>query len=95
VGETVAHRRQTPEADEDHEALLDADAVDDATREHHADGVGELEAEDDGRVGPLIPAEFLFQSRLKQADDLTVDVIDRGGEEQQRTDNPALVTDFS
>ena len=91
----MAHRRQTPEADEDHEALLDADAVDDTTREHHADGVGELEAEDDGRVGPLIPAKFLFQGWLEQANDLTIDVIDRGGEEQQRADNPALVADFS
>ena len=86
---------QTPQADEDDEALLDTDAVDDATREQHPDGVGKLEAEDDRGIGPLIPAEFLFQGRLQQADDLAVDIVDRGGEEQQRANNPALVTDFS
>ena len=81
MSEPMAHGGQTPDGDEDDEALLDADAVDDATREHHADGVGELEAEDDGGVGPLIPAKLLLQGRLQQANDLTVDIVDCGGEE--------------
>ena len=95
VSETMPHGSQAPEADKDNEALLDANAIDNATREQHADGVGKLEAEDDGRIGPLIPAEFLFQSWLKQANDLTVNIVDRGGEEQQRANNPALVAYFS
>jgi len=91
----MAHGREAPEADEDDEALLDADAVDDAPGKHHPDRVGELEAEHDAGVGPLIPGELLLQGPLEQADDLAVDVVDGRREEQQRADDPALVADFS
>jgi len=91
----MAHRGKTPQTDEDDEAFLDADAVDDPTREHHPDGVGELEAEDDTGVGAFIPSELLLERALEQADDLPVDVVDGRGEEEECADNPALVADFS
>src|SRR5690606_31986912 len=39
----------------------------------------------------LAPAELVLQCRLQDADDLAVDVVDCGCEEQQRADDPAVI----
>ena len=55
------------------------------------DRVGELEREDDVAVVDFRPAELLLQRRLEDRDDLTIDVVDRRREKQQRADDPARV----
>jgi hypothetical protein len=55
--------------------------------------VCELEREDDVGVIDLRPAELLLQRRLQDPDDLPIDVVDRRREEDQATDDPAVVAD--
>src|SRR6185503_20256105 len=65
--------------------------VHDAARDEEPDRVGELEREDDGGVDALVlPAELLHERGLEDPDDLAVDVVDRGAEEEQRADHPAV-----
>src|SRR5262249_39743470 len=56
--------------------------------EDEPDRVGELKGEHDVRVIDLAPAELRLQRRLQDADHLTIDVVDRRGEEQQAADRP-------
>jgi hypothetical protein len=90
----VEDRGHAPEHDGEREAAPRPELVHDPAREHEADRVGELEGEDDGGVDPLVrPSELLHERRLEDADDLAVDVVDRGREEEDRADDPALVAD--
>ncbi len=70
-----------------------AEFVDHPPEDEVADRVGELEGEDDVGVGGLVPAIFGLQRRLEDADHLPVDIVDRGGEEEQRANAPAHAAD--
>src|SRR4029077_10707232 len=51
--------------------------------------------EHDVAVIDLAPAQFALQRRLEDPDHLAIDVIDRGGQEQQPADRPAHAADAS
>ena len=88
-GQGVGHRRQAPEQDRQGVTEPDAQAVDEPAGARVADGIGDLEGEDDVAVVDLVPAELLGQIGLENADHLAVDVVEGRGEEQQGTDAPA------
>ena len=85
----MCHRRQAPDDDHDDEAETRAEAIHQPAGDQQADRVGELEGEDDVGVVDFGPAELRLQRRLEDADHLPIDVVDRGGEEQQSADVPA------
>ena len=58
-------------------------------REH--EGIGQLKREHNPAVIALRPVQDALQVRLQDGDRLPVEVIDRGGKEQQRADGPAKV----
>src|SRR5262249_15910646 len=94
VRDRVADRGHAPDHDREREAAPGPQLVHDPPREEEADRVGQLEGEDDGRLDALVgPAELLDEGRLQDADDLAVDVVDRGREEEQRADHPAAEAD--
>src|SRR5262249_53407304 len=84
-----SHGRDRPEADSDGEPDSRADAIHQPARIDIAERVRELKRDDDVAVVDLAPSEPLLERRLENADHLAVDVVDRGGEEQQRADRPA------
>src|SRR3546814_7185968 len=77
-----------PDDDRNRIAQPRADQIDDAAETDIADGIGDLEPEDDRREIALGPAHLLLQRRLEDADHLAVDIVDRGGEEEQADDQP-------
>src|SRR3546814_19449995 len=68
------------------------DNVDDTAKADIADRIGDLEPEDDGREITLGPAHLLLERRFQDADHLPVDIVDRGGEEEQADDQPAIAS---
>lgn len=89
-GKAMRHMPGGPDDDRDRIAQPRPDHVDNAAEADIADRIGNLEPEDDrGKVG-LGPAEFGDQSRLEHADHLAVDIVDRGGREQQADNHPAI-----
>ena len=72
-----------------------AEPVHHAAREQQADRVRDLEGEDDVGVVHFAPAEFVLERGLEEADHLAVDVVERGGQEEQRPDDPAEATDLA
>lgn len=89
---SVSYRGKAPQNDGEREADPCADFVHHPAREEQADGVGELETENNSRVNALVlPLKLFHECRLQNADDLAVDVIDGGGKEQQRANDPAKV----
>jgi hypothetical protein len=86
----MRHMADGPDHDGDGVTRPRAEFVDDAPEAEIAQRIGQLEPEDDGGIGVLIPAEFGLQRGLEHADHLPVDVIDSGGREQQSADHPAI-----
>ena len=68
-----------------------SDSIDQSAREQEAGRVGRLKPEDDVGEIPLRPPQRALQLRLQDAENLPVDVVDRGGGEQQAADQPAEV----
>src|SRR4029079_17244987 len=68
-----------------------ADAVDPQADEHEAQRVGGLEGGVDVAVLRVGPLDLFLQRRLQHAEGAAVHVVDGGGEEQQGTDDPAVV----
>jgi hypothetical protein len=90
VRDGVPDGRQAPERDGEGEAEFRAEPVDQRTDREQADRVGEREIEDDVAVVEIAPAELRAQRRPEQRDDLSVDVVDGGGEEEQRADDGGI-----
>ena len=90
--QSVGGRRDAPGRDRDRVADLHPEAIDEPPEPEQADRVGELER----RVGhPVLgvgPAELDVQRPLDQREDLPVDVVDGGRQEQQGADDPAVAT---
>ena len=84
----VTHRRQAPETDGAGESTPHPDAVEEASHAEQANAVGDAEPRHDRGVVRLPPAELARQRRREDAEDLPVDVVDRGRREQQRHDGP-------
>jgi hypothetical protein len=70
-----------------------ADAVDPAPHEHHAEAIREQEAHVDQRQVRRRETQLILEERDQQREQLPVEIIDGGGEEQQRTDGPAGACD--
>jgi hypothetical protein len=85
--------RNAPDDDGRAQAHSCADADDHAAGDGEPDGIGQLEGHHDVAVVDLAPARLLLQCRLQDADDLSIDVVDRRGEKQQPTDPPAIAAD--
>ena len=90
-GFRACHRRQAPDDERDGVAGLGPDLVHQAAGQHQANRVRALEREDDVAVVDLVPAELALERGLEDPDDPSVDVVDRGCEEEQRADDPAVV----
>jgi len=86
----VRGRRETPHAHRDAITAARAQHVHHAAREDRADSVREREGEDDVTVVDLAPRKQTLQRRLPECEGLTVDVVDRDAEEQQRADRPVI-----
>ena len=84
----MPHRREAPEDDRNRKPDARADPIHQPARDQKADRVRELEGKDDVAVVQFAPAELLRERRLQQADHLPVDVVDRGGKEQQAANDP-------
>ena len=91
----MRHRGQAPHNERNGETLLRPEPVDHAAGKEERDRVRELEREDDVGVVDLGPAELLLEVDLENADDPTVDVVDRRREEEQRADDPAIASDLA
>ncbi len=74
--------RHRPDRHREGIAGAGADPVDQLAEDDVPDGICELETEDDVAVIDLGPVELLRQCRLENADDLAVDIVERGGSEE-------------
>jgi len=86
----VGRGSQAPDRDRHRVADLHALAIDEPTEQKQADGVGELERGVREAVLRVGPAELGVERPLDQRQDLTVDVVDGRGQEQQAADQPAI-----
>ena len=82
-----------PDDDRDGIAQPRADRVDQAAKAQITDRIGRLEPEDDIGIVGFRPVHLGRQSGLQHADHLPVDIVDRGGGEQQPDDHPAIAPD--
>src|SRR6185503_11730835 len=62
--------------------------------EDEPDRIRCLERKDDPTVTYFSPTDFGLQSWFEDSNHLAIDVVDGGGEEQQRADGPTVVADF-
>jgi hypothetical protein len=88
----MRHMADRPDHDGDGIARARADLVDDLAKAEVAQRIGQLEPEDDGGIGVLVPAEFGLKRGFEHADHLPVDVIHRRRREQQPADDPAIAS---
>src|SRR5262245_20353582 len=89
----MTHCRDAPQDDSDREAFAHSKEVDDPADNQQADCICRGERKNDVAVVDLTPMIEVLKSRLENPDNLAVDVIDGGGEEQKRADRPAEATD--
>ena len=89
--ERVAHRGDAPQDDGGRVADLRPEAVHEPAEQEQAHRVGELEGPVHPAEGLVRPAELRVEELLDQGEDLAVDVVDGGGEEEQRADHPAVL----
>src|SRR5436189_6177022 len=83
---------QTPQHDGQGETSAHPEPVHHPSGENKSKRVSELKAEDDRGINALIrPAELLNERRFENPDDLSVDVIDGCGEEEERTNDPSVI----
>src|SRR3546814_10291974 len=80
---------EAPQGDGDRQPAPRLDAVEPAPDEEESDAVARLKGGDDIAVIDLAPPHVGFDHRLEHADHLTVDIVDRDDEEEQRADRPA------
>ena len=93
VGRGMGDGGQAPEENDQGVTEAHAYAVDDAADAYRAQGIGDLEPEDDVAVVVIGPFKMVHEGRLEDADDLAIDVVDGGGEEEQAADDPADFAD--
>ena len=84
---------QAPQQYRAEEHTLDADSVDQAALQDKADGVAHLKPKVDVGVIHRRPAHLFGQNRLHHTQGGAVDVVQRGGEKDQREHAPAGFTD--
>ena len=89
----MRHRCQAPESDGEREAAARAEPIHEPAHQDEAQRVGGLKPEDDVAVGDFVPAQLRFESRLQDANYLAINVIDCGGEKEERTDRPTEIAD--
>src|SRR3546814_1351366 len=77
---------EAPQGDGDRQPAPRLDAVEPAPDEEESDAVARLKGGDDIAVIDLAPPHVGFDHRLEHADHLTVDIVDRDDEEEQRAD---------
>src|SRR4051794_9548981 len=90
----MEHVRSGPDQEGCRIAEAGADAINDITEDDVADGISQLEVEDDVRVGRFMPAEIVLERRLQKADHLSIDIVDCRRGEEQRDDDPTYPADF-
>src|SRR3982074_2454972 len=86
----MAYRGDAPGYDRGRQPSTDADPVDDPTGGEKAERIREAEPRDDVPVIGLGPMELTLERRREDSEDLTVDVIDRRRDEEQRADRPPI-----
>src|SRR5262245_14246603 len=91
----MRNRRHAPHHDRQREAHARAEAIHQSSGEEQAHGVRQLKREHDIGVVDLAPSELGLERWLEQPDDLSIEVVDRRGEEQQRADDPASVPSWN
>src|SRR5688572_15187896 len=90
----MRYRGQTPNNHCDGESTARPNFIHHPAGQQQPDRVSQLKTKNDRGVNPFVlPLEFLDQGRLEKADELTVDVIDGGGEKEKSADDPAVITD--
>ncbi len=89
----MGHCRHAPEQDRERKAFARSQPVHESAGKQQASRIGELEGEDDIAVVNLIPPDLALKSLLQQSNDLAINVVDGCGNEQQRTNHPAVVRD--
>ena len=95
LGHNAAQRVHTsadrPDEDTPHVALLGIELIDYTTCEEHADGIDQRENTRHKSVVGICPVKFGANEILpRQRQHLAVEVVDRCGEEQQRTYHPTI-----
>src|SRR5262249_52055538 len=83
-------RSNAPDDNRSRKAGPDADAIEQASREQQSDAIREAEPRYDVAVLDLAPMQLALQRRCENAEDLSVDVADRGRAEEQRDDGPSI-----
>ena len=86
----VRHGGDAPEDDRERKSTAAFQPVDHATHKDEADPIGQLKPEDDVAVIDLVPAQFGGEGGFENSENLAIDVVDGGGEEQQRANPPAI-----
>jgi hypothetical protein len=89
----VCRRRKRPDCQVDGISDPGSNPIDEPAREQKADRIGEREGRADPAVVAVGPADLAAKRRRQDAEDGAVDVVDRGGKEQQRADAPAQTAD--
>ena len=87
----MSQRGNTPNTHDERVAQPRAKSVYNAARAHQANGIGHLEAGDDGAIRLLGEPDLLHQSRLENADDLPVHVVNCGGDKEHGAHRPPNV----
>src|SRR6185369_1429601 len=91
MGQRMAHRRDAPEDYRERESFACADAIDYASDTQEPNRISALKRKDDPAITNFTPTNFVVNGCLENSDHLAIDVVDGGGEEQQRTDGPTIV----
>jgi len=92
AGQRVRRGRQRPDDERQGIADLRPHAIDQASHDDEADGVGDREREVDIAILRVGPLDRLPQLGLQHPEHAPIDVVDRRGEEEQGADAPADVT---
>ena len=87
----MEHRGDAPDGDGDGESHAGAVLIEQAAGPEHAKGIGRGEGAGDVAVLDIGPADGVLERLGEKAEHLPVDVVDGGGEEEERADGPADV----
>src|SRR6185503_10369276 len=86
----VGRGGDAPGGDRDRVAHFGSEAIDEPPESEKADGVRPLKGRVDLPELLVGPMELFVEDWLQKRQDLTIDVVDGGGEKEQRADYPAV-----
>ena len=92
IRQRMGHRSKAPDDHRNGKSPAHADAVHDPPRGQQPDRISRLKTEHDGGVGAFIEVKLILQGRLQNADDLAVDVVDRGCKKKQGANDPTIAS---